>query len=128
MSDFQIMCLGFVFVVTAALCLQVFANIANMLWEKSAKPKMRETKLLMLQIIREYDGEADGLLIAEEIEKRTGKRISTGAMYVWLYEMTEDGLIQSEMRKGGAERGYLDRQFYRLAGHGLAELKGLNEV
>ena len=81
------------------------------------KPEIRK---IILVTIREQDGDAYGVSIAEAIEKQTGKRVSVGNVYLLLDKMEEENLIVSEIRKGGAERSFRVKKCYWLTGHGLA--------
>lgn len=84
---------------------------------------MNQLYKTILQIIRDLDGDGYGVTIRQEIEKRTGGRISIGSLYCALDDLEESGMITSRIEKGGVERGYRDKKLYWLTGHGLAEAR-----
>lgn len=68
-----------------------------------------ELELFTLLAIRHLGGEALGLAIRDEIERRTGRRVSVGAGYATLARLGDKGLIRftvlpPEPRRGGRSR------------------------
>ena len=68
-----------------------------------------ELELFSLLAIQHLGGEALGLAIRDEIERRTGRRVSVGAGYASLARLADKGLIRftllpSEPRQGGRSR------------------------
>jgi PadR family transcriptional regulator PadR len=68
-----------------------------------------ELELFSLLAIQHLGGEALGLAIRDEIERRTGRRVSVGAGYATLARLADKGLIRftmlpSEPRQGGRSR------------------------
>jgi DNA-binding PadR family transcriptional regulator len=72
-------------------------------------PNLGELELFSLLAIQHLGGEALGLAIRDEIERRTGRRVSVGAGYATLARLADKGLIRftilpSEPRQGGRSR------------------------
>ena len=68
-----------------------------------------ELELFSLLAIHHLGGEALGLAIRDEIQRRTGRRVSVGAGYATLARLADKGLIRftilpSEPRQGGRSR------------------------
>lgn len=68
-----------------------------------------EIELYSLLAIQHLGGEALGLAIRDEIERRTGRRVSVGSSYATLGRLADKGLIRfsvlpPEPRQGGRSR------------------------
>ena len=111
------------------------------------KPRATATYLgefeqLVLFAVLRLDGDASGVAIHDEIEARTGRDVSPGAIYTTLGRLEDRGLVSSEMaslsgRVGRPRRRYILkpagaralREAYdslqSLAGGSLAKLNDL---
>ena len=78
-------------------------------------------QLILFAILRLED-EAYGATIRQTIEQRTGRGVSTGAMYTTLRRMEERGLVTSWFGEPTPERGGRRKKFYRLEAEGLLTL------
>src|SRR5436305_5742930 len=68
-----------------------------------------ELELFSLLAIQHLGGEALGIAIRDEIQRRTGRRVSVGAGYATLGRLADKGLIRftvvpPEPRQGGRSR------------------------
>ena len=79
-------------------------------------------KLVLLAILQLGDG-AYGATVLEELERRTGRSVSDGAVYVALRRLEEKGLVRSYAGAGGAERGGRPRKSLRVEAAGVAALR-----
>jgi DNA-binding PadR family transcriptional regulator len=73
------------------------------------KPDLGELELFSLLAIQHLGGEALGLAIRDEIQRRTGRRVSVGSGYATLARLADKGLIRftvlpAEPRQGGRSR------------------------
>ena len=59
----------------------------------------------------------------EEIERRTGRRVSRGAVYVTLDRLETKGYIQSWLADPTPERGGRAKRYFRVRPAGLAALR-----
>jgi PadR family transcriptional regulator PadR len=75
--------------------------------------------LILLAVLRLRD-EGYGLTIRDEINERTGRTISTGAVYTTLDRLERKGLLTSHVAQGGADRDNRRRRLYALTGGGIA--------
>lgn len=75
--------------------------------------------LLALARLRDH---AYGVTIRQEIEARTGRRLSLGAMYPTLDRLEQKGLVSSYMSGPTGQRGGRSRRHYRLEPRGADAL------
>jgi PadR family transcriptional regulator len=68
-------------------------------------------------------GSGYGVSIADEIEHRTGKRVSFGAVYATLDRLQKKGLISSELGEATPQRGGKPKRFYRIEAPGERALR-----
>lgn len=69
--------------------------------------------LLLLAVLRLGD-DAYGVTMRREIEKRTGRPVSLGAIYPTMDRLETRGLVRSYMGAPTGERGGRSRRFFRL--------------
>jgi PadR family transcriptional regulator, regulatory protein PadR len=70
--------------------------------------------LAILQLTGRPDGEAYGVPIVEEIERRTGRSVSRAAVYVTLGRLEKRGFVRSWMSEPTPERGGKARRCVRV--------------
>lgn len=78
---------------------------------------------MVLLAILHVGGDAYGVPIVEEIERRTGRSVSRAAVYVTLRRLEKRGLITSWMSEPTGERGGKARRCVRVESDGLAQLR-----
>ena len=79
-------------------------------------------KLIMLAVLRLGD-EAYGAAIVAELEKKTGREVSQGAVYVTLRRLTARGLVRSRSGEATPTRGGRPRRYYTLLPDGIQALR-----
>lgn len=79
-------------------------------------------KLLLLAVLRLGD-EAYGASIQAELEARTGRAVSPGAVYVTLRRLAKRGLLRSRQGEATPERGGRPKRFYALRPDGVRALR-----
>jgi PadR family transcriptional regulator PadR len=72
---------------------------------------------VLLAIVR-LRGRGYGVSIADEIERRSGKPVSFGAVYATLDRLQKKGLITSDLGEPTPERGGKPKRFYRIEAPG----------
>jgi DNA-binding PadR family transcriptional regulator len=70
-------------------------------------------QLILLALVR-LDADAYGASIRTEIERRTGRTISAGALYTALDRMEKRGLVVSRLGDPTPERGGKRKRLYTL--------------
>ena len=79
--------------------------------------------LAILHVDGQSKGEAYGVPIVEEIERRTGRSVSRAAVYVTLRRLEKRGLVTSWMSEPTGERGGKARRCVRVEPAGLDLLR-----
>ncbi|HEX9761136.1 MAG TPA: helix-turn-helix transcriptional regulator [Candidatus Acidoferrales bacterium] len=78
-------------------------------------------QIVLLALLR-VGPDAYGVPVRQEIERRTGRDITLGAIYKTLRRMEEKGYVASREGEPTAERGGRRKKFYRLEPLGLRAL------
>lgn len=74
-------------------------------------------QIVLLAAIR-LGERAYGMTIRDEIEKRTGRAVSFGAVYVTLQRLEDKGLVSSRLGEPTAERGGRAKRFFQVTANG----------
>ena len=82
-----------------------------------------EFEQLVLLAILQIGDSAYGVPIRREIEKRTERAVSRGAVYTTLDRLEGKGLLGSWLGEPTAERSGKAKRFYRVERAGIAALK-----
>lgn len=78
-------------------------------------------QLVLLAVIRLGD-EAYGTTIRREIEGRTDRRVTVGALYTALDRLERKGFLRARLGDPTPQRGGRAKRFYRVSIAGRAEL------
>jgi PadR family transcriptional regulator PadR len=70
-------------------------------------------QLVLLAVVRLADG-AYGVPIRREIEKRTDRKVTVGALYTTLDRLQAKGYVSSWFADPTAERGGRSRRYFRI--------------
>ncbi len=87
-----------------------------------------EFEQLVLFAIVHLRGEAYGIPIVEEIERRTGRSVSRAAVYVTLRRLEEKGFVSSWMSDPTPERGGKARRLAKLTAPGARALRDARQA
>jgi PadR family transcriptional regulator PadR len=79
-------------------------------------------QLVLLAVLR-LGEDAYGVTIYQEIEERTGRGASRGAVYITLDRMERKGFLKSWFADPTPERGGRSKRYYKLDKAGFAALK-----
>ena len=79
-------------------------------------------QLILFALIQLEDDEAYGVSIRDAIAERTGREVSTGAVYTSLDRLREHGLVHSWVGAPTGERGGRRKRLYRLEPAGVEAL------
>jgi DNA-binding PadR family transcriptional regulator len=77
---------------------------------------------ILLALLHLRDEEAYGVTIRRAIESRTGRSISSGAIYTALDRLDSQGLVSSWTSEPTAERGGRRKRLFRIEAAGRAAL------
>jgi DNA-binding PadR family transcriptional regulator len=78
-------------------------------------------QLLLFALVR-LDGDASGVALRREIEQRTGREVSAGAVYTALERLEARRLVRSSWGQPTAERGGKRKKLYRIEPLGVRVL------
>ena len=88
-------------------------------------------QVILFALVR-LEGEAHGAAIAVEIEERTGRSVSPGALYTVLDRLEAKGFVESWIGDSTPERGGRRRKVYRMMPEGARALRewyrGIREI
>ena len=79
-------------------------------------------QLVMLALLRLGEG-AYGMTVRREIEDRTGREVSLGAIYATLDRLETKAMVRSSLGGGGQERRGRAKRFFVVEEAGLAALR-----
>lgn len=82
-----------------------------------------EQMVLLAVLCAGEDGEAYGVTIHEELERRTKRRVSRGAVYMTVDRLEKKGLLKSHLTEPLAERGGRARRCYTVTKPALVALQ-----
>jgi len=84
-------------------------------------------QMVLLAIVH-LGGEAYGIPIVEEIERRTGRSVARAAVYITLRRLEEKGFVSSWMSDPTPERGGKARRYVQLTSDGARALRDARQV
>lgn len=90
--------------------------------------RLGEFETAVLLAIVHLRGRGYGVSIADEIERRSGKPVSFGAVYATLDRLQKKGLISSELGEPTPERGGKPKRFYRIEASGERALREVQAI
>jgi PadR family transcriptional regulator, regulatory protein PadR len=82
-----------------------------------------EFEQMVLLAIARLEGEAYGVPIVEDIERRTGRSVARAAVYITLRRLEEKGFVSSWMSDPTPERGGKGRRCVKLEAEGVRALR-----
>lgn len=87
-----------------------------------------EFEELVLLTIAALDENAYGVAIKEDIEQRTDRSISIGALHSTITRLEEKGFIKSWLGDPTQERGGRRKRFFQLTNQGKAGLRNIKAL
>jgi DNA-binding PadR family transcriptional regulator len=82
-----------------------------------------EFEILVLTALVRLGPDAYGVSVRDEIEKRTGRSVSVGALYATLGRLEEKGLVSSRLGAATPERGGRAKKHYQVEAEGRRRLE-----
>lgn len=79
-------------------------------------------QIVLLAVIR-LGSNAYGVTVRREIEQRTGRNLSIGAVYATLERLQSKGFVTSHVGEPTAERGGRAKRFFRAQPKGMRALR-----
>ncbi len=78
---------------------------------------------LVLLAVAHLGGQAYGMQVRREIERRSGREVAIGAVYATLDRMQQKGYLESQLLPAGKERRGRPRKFFSLQPPGVQVLR-----
>ena len=82
-----------------------------------------EFEQVVLLAVVHLEGDGYGMTVRGEIERRTGRSPSIGALYATLERLEEKGLVRSRTGAPTAERGGRAKRFFAVTASGMRALE-----
>jgi PadR family transcriptional regulator PadR len=92
-----------------------------------SKYQLGEFEEVVLLTVAILNGEAYGVSVIEEIEKRLKRKVSLGAMQTSLRRLEEKGFLKSELGEATKMRGGKRKRFFSLTSYGKKALRESKE-
>src|SRR5262245_26194434 len=92
------------------------------------KGYLGEFEELVLLTVAALFNDAYGVTIKEEIEKRSDRSISMGALHSTITRLEEKGYLKSRMGDPTQERGGRRKKYYEVTHHGKVALHHVKEL
>ena len=87
-----------------------------------------EFEELVLLTIAALDADAYGVGIKEDIEKRTDRSISIGALHSTITRLEEKGFVKSHLGEPTQERGGRRKRYFQLTNQGKEALRNVKAL
>ncbi|MGH7505338.1 MAG: PadR family transcriptional regulator [Longimicrobiales bacterium] len=94
----------------------------------TSREHLGEFEQLVLLAVARLGADGYGTTIRREIERRTGRSVSVGALYATLERLERKGHVTAREGEPTARRGGRAKRHYRLSGagvHALGEARGM---
>ncbi|HZY82476.1 MAG TPA: helix-turn-helix transcriptional regulator [Cyclobacteriaceae bacterium] len=87
-----------------------------------------EFEEVVLLAVAVHSPEAYSVIIAEELERQTGKTVTTGAVHAALQRLENKGMVTSYMGEATAERGGRRKRIFKVTVAGSRLLHEVRDV
>jgi PadR family transcriptional regulator len=88
----------------------------------SAAP-LGEFEIVVLMAVLHLEKDAYGSAIRDEIERRAGRAVSRGSIYITLDRLEEKGLLASRLAAAVVGRGGKPKRLFRVTPTGIASVR-----
>ena len=92
------------------------------------KSFLGEFELMVLLAILRLGDEAYGGAVLREIDRRTGRSVTGGGLYITLDRLESKGYIRSRLGDPGPERGGRPRRYVKVTAKGFAAVRESREA
>jgi PadR family transcriptional regulator len=84
------------------------------------RPYLGEFEHLVILAVLHLRGRAYGVTVRQEIETRTGREVSIGAIYATLDRLEAKSYVKSQLGEPTPERGGRSKRFFHVTAKGVA--------
>ena len=93
-------------------------NLFYIVYKMSKRDYLGEFEHIVLLAVLHLGKEAYGVTVRQEIEARTGREVSIGAVYATLDRLEGKGYVQSRSGDPTPQRGGRSKRFFNITGRG----------
>ena len=86
-------------------------------------PAVAEFELRVLLTVHRLVADAYAVGVHDDLQRRTGQKVSLGAVYITLDRLERKGLLDSRLGDPSPARGGRAKRYYRLSKHGRATVR-----
>lgn len=90
--------------------------------------RLGEFELMVMLAVLHRKDDAYGVTIAQELENRSDRATSRGALYVTLKRLEEKGFLTSSLQRPGEDRGGRRRRYYQPTPEGIVAVGDAREA
>lgn len=90
--------------------------------------RLGEFELMVMLAVMHRRDDAYGVTIADELEERSGRATSRGALYVTLKRLEEKGYLTSRLARADESRGGRRRRYYAPTPDGVVAVTEAREA
>ena len=90
---------------------------------KSTAKHLGEFEMLVLAALIRLEPEAYGVTVRQEIEQKTSRSVSIGALYATLSRLESKQYVESWLGETTPERGGRAKRYYKITALGQAQLQ-----
>jgi DNA-binding PadR family transcriptional regulator len=94
-----------------------------MIRDMPPRAPLGEFEVVVLLAVLHLRRNAFGSAIRDGIERRSGRAVSRGSVYITLDRLEDKGLLRSALADGSDSRGGRPKRFYRLTANGLKSVR-----
>jgi PadR family transcriptional regulator len=94
----------------------------------TSRDYLGEFEQVVLLAVARLGEQGYGTSVRREIEKRTGRPVTVGAVYATLTRLEEKGFVESWQGESTSKRGGRAKRHYRLCPQGAAALEATREM
>src|SRR5262245_36118427 len=91
--------------------------------EMTSRDNLTSLEVMLLLILVRLKNETYGIPIIRELEERTGRDVSVGAVYASLQRLEQKGFVVSKKGEATAERGGRAKRYFRITTMGLKRIR-----
>lgn len=86
----------------------------------SSREYLGEFEHIVILALLRLAGRAYGVTVRQEVEARTGREVSIGAVYATLDRLETKGYVKSRFGEPTPERGGRSKRFFRVTAQGIS--------
>lgn len=103
-------------------------NFFYIVYVMPTRDYLGEFELIVILALLRLGHRAYGVTVRQEIEARTGREVSIGAVYATLDRLQAKGYVKSQLGEPTPERGGRSKRFFRVSAKGVTAVNRTNRA